>query len=192
MKHEYTIIVLLGILVACGTAFSGCVNPGTNITPSVPNETVLPTPTAVHITAQPGDNVSVMYTGMMENGDVFESNINSTPVSFILGNSSVIEGFEEAVTGMAVNETKTVTIPYAKAYGPHLDDLVNLIPLMGPLENETFTVGTYVTITNKTDGSYSVVKILNVTPDTVTWDANDPLAGQNLTFLIKVTGIERK
>ena len=93
---------------------------------------------------------------------------------------------------MAVNEERNVTIPYTKAYGPHHDELVRVVPLMGPLENKTFTVGSYVTITNKTDNSYSVVKILNVTPDTVTWDENYPLAGQNLTFDIKVTDIERK
>ncbi len=192
MKNYPAIICLLGILVIGFTMFSGCVNTGTNTTISQPNETAVPTIIARHITAQPGDTVSVVYTGMTDNGVVFDTNVNSTPVTFTLGNSSVIEGFQEAVTGMAVNETKTVTIPFAKAYGPHKDELVHLIPLMGPLENESFTVGTYVTITNKTDSSYSVVKILNVTPDTVTWDANDPLAGQNLTFTIKVTGIERK
>jgi FKBP-type peptidyl-prolyl cis-trans isomerase 2 len=35
------------------------------------------------------------------------------------------------------------------------------------------------------------VKILNVTPETVTWDANDPLAGLDLKYTIKLVGISR-
>jgi peptidylprolyl isomerase len=199
MNNNHIAIILLGILIVCGTAFSGCVNSGTtnNTIVSPGNVTAAPATTitthvAGQITAQTGDKVTVVYTGTLDDGTVFDTNVNTTPVTFTLGNSSVIDGFQEAVTGMAVNEEKTVTIPSTKAYGPHLDSLVHVIPLMGPLENKSFTVGTYVTITNKTDNSYSVVKILNVTPYSVTWDANDQLAGENLTFTIKVTNIERK
>jgi peptidylprolyl isomerase len=198
MNHNKTAIILLGILIVCVTAFTGCVNSGSTAnTTFAQNGTTYPgTTIATHvagqITAQSGDNVSVVYTGTLDTGEVFDSNVNSTPVTFTLGNSSVILGFQKAVMGMAVGEEKKVTVPFSEGYGPHKDELVHVLPLMGPLENKSFTVGTYVTITNKTDNSYSVVKILNVTPDSVTWDANDQLAGQNLTFMIQVTNIERK
>ena len=49
--------------------------------------------------ATKGDTVSVYYTGTFENGTVFDSNMDgTTPIQFTLGNSSVIQGFEEAVT----------------------------------------------------------------------------------------------
>ena len=191
MKHNLRLIVLFGILMICVTAFTGCVNSGTNTTISQ-NGMAVPTTITAHITAQTGDNVTVVYTGTLDDGTVFDSNVNTTPVTFTLGHSSVLPGFEKAVMGMAVGEVKNVTIPFAEAYGPHREELVHLLPLMGPLENKSFTVGTYVRITNRTDNSYSVVKILNVTPDSVTWDENDPLAGQNLTFMIRVMNIERK
>lgn len=180
-----TIIVLLGILVVCGTAFTGCVHTGTT---APRNTTVQPAP----ISAMTGDNVSVYYTGMLEDGTVFNSNMNETPLMFTLGNSSVIDGFRDAVTGMTVNEEKTVKIPFDKAYGPYNDELVRVVPRMGPLENKSFTVGQIVTITRKTDNAVSVVKILNVTRDTITWDENNPLAGKNLTYVIKLVAIDRK
>jgi FKBP-type peptidyl-prolyl cis-trans isomerase 2 len=62
---------------------------------------------------------------------------------------------------------------------------------MGALENKTFTVGQKVTITRKTDKAISVVKILNVTRDTVTWDENNPLAGLNLTYWIKIISLDK-
>jgi peptidylprolyl isomerase len=181
------IIIILGILAICGTVFSGCVNTGNTAAPSPQGTPAQPG----QITAMTGDNVSVYYTGMLDDGTVFNSNMNGTPLIFTLGNSSVIDGFSDAVTGMAVNEEKTVHIPYDKAYGPYNEELVRVVPRMGPLENKTFTVGQYVTITRKTDNAVSVVKILNVTRDTVTWDENNPLAGKNLTYVIKLAAIDR-
>jgi peptidylprolyl isomerase len=128
---------------------------------------------------------------MLENGTVFNSNVNGTPLTFILGNASVIEGFRDAVTGMMVNEEKTVTIPYDKAYGPYNSSLVRVVPRMGTLGNKTFIVGQTYTIRRTSDNALSVVKILNVTRDTVTWDENNLLAGQNLTYRIKLVSIDK-
>jgi peptidylprolyl isomerase len=130
---------------------------------------------------------------MTEDGAVFNSNMNdTTPLTFTLGNSSVIDGFSDAVIGMGLNEEKTVHIPYDRAYGPYNEELVRVVPRMGALENKSFTVGQYVTITRKTDNAVSVVKILNVTRDTITWDENNPFAGKNLTYVIKLTAIDRE
>jgi peptidylprolyl isomerase len=188
MNRKQTIIVLLGILMICGTAFSGCVTTS-NTTPDSPQNVTGQPSRSVAVT---GDTVSVYYTGMLEDGTVFNSNLNATPLTFTLGNASVIEGFGDAVTGMAVNDEKTVKIPFEKAYGPYRSELVRLVPRMGLLENKSFTVGQYVTITRKTDNAVSVVKILNVTQDTVTWDENNPLAGKNLTYVIKLISIDKK
>ncbi|MFZ1128729.1 FKBP-type peptidyl-prolyl cis-trans isomerase [Methanoregula sp.] len=142
--------------------------------------------------ATQGDVVSVYYTGAFDNGTVFDSNMNSTsPFVFRMDNSSVIPGFEEAVTGMSVNQTKTVTVPYAEAYGAYDPTLVQTVNRTGPIANTTFVVGQLYKIHYKTANTYSLIKILNVTPETVTWDANSPLAGQNLTFTITVVGITK-
>jgi peptidylprolyl isomerase len=142
--------------------------------------------------ATKGDIVSVYYTGAFDNGTVFDSSVNSTsPFVFMMDNSSVIPGFEEAVTGMSVNQTKTVTIPYAEAYGAYDPSLVQTVNRTGPIANTTFVVGQLYRIHYKTANTYSLIKILNVTPETVTWDANNPLAGQNLTYTITLVGIRK-
>jgi len=64
-----------------------------------------------------GDTLEVDYTGRFENGTVFDSSVGRAPLRFILGVDGMIDGFEEAVMGMEVNESKTVTIPPEKAYG---------------------------------------------------------------------------
>ncbi|MCK9590959.1 MAG: FKBP-type peptidyl-prolyl cis-trans isomerase [Methanoregula sp.] len=188
MNGKQTIIVLLGILIMCGTAFSGCITSSNTAPASPQNVTSQPSRTV----AMTGDIVSVYYIGMLEDGTVFNSNVNDTPLTFTVGNASVIDGIRDAVIGMAEGDEKTVTIPFDKAYGPYRSELVRLVPRMGPLENKTFTVGQYITITRKTDNAVSVVKILNVTRDTVTWDENNPLAGKNLTYVIKMVTLDKK
>ena len=41
----------------------------------------------------------------------------------------MIKGFDEAVVGMKVGETKTIHIPAEKAYGAKRDDLIVRVPL---------------------------------------------------------------
>jgi FKBP-type peptidyl-prolyl cis-trans isomerase len=68
-------------------------------------------------TAKSGDTVKVDYTLKLSDGTVFDTSIGKQPFQFTLGQNQVIVGFEKAVTGMKVGETKTVIIPAAEAYG---------------------------------------------------------------------------
>jgi len=142
--------------------------------------------------ATKGDRVSVYYTEAFENGTVFESNMNGTPLELTLGNSSVIAGFEEAITGMSQNQVKTVTIPYNKAYGAYDPGLIKTVNRTGPIANVSFAIGQTYTIHDKVSNTYTTITILNVTPTTITWDANNPLVGQNLTFTIKLDNLTKK
>ena len=67
--------------------------------------------------AKSGDTVKVDYTLKLADGTVYQTSVGSTPFEFTLGQNQVIAGFENAVNGMKVGETKTVTIPAAEAYG---------------------------------------------------------------------------
>lgn len=83
------------------------------------------------ISAQSGDTVSVHYVGRFPGGKVFDTSMKSEavksgvfnpardykPLQVALGKHQVISGFEEALTGMRVNETKEITLPPEKAYG---------------------------------------------------------------------------
>ncbi|MEN6395212.1 MAG: FKBP-type peptidyl-prolyl cis-trans isomerase [Methanoregula sp.] len=143
--------------------------------------------------ATKGDKVAVYYTEAFDNGTVVESNMNSTkPLEFTLGNSSVIPGFEEAVTGMSVNQVKTVAIPYTHAYGAYNPGLIMTINRTGPIANTSFVIGESYVIHDKLTDTYSQVKVLNLSPETVTLDTNNPLAGQNLTFTIKLDNLTKK
>ena len=70
------------------------------------------------VKAEKGMMVSVHYQGRLEDGTVFDdSNKRGEPISFILGNGMVIQGWEQGIEGMAIGEKRTLTIPPELGYG---------------------------------------------------------------------------
>jgi peptidylprolyl isomerase len=142
--------------------------------------------------ARAGDTVSVYYTGTLDDGTVFYSNLNSTPLTFTMGEVTLIPGFEEAVTGMTPGTTKTVRIPVDKAYGAYNNALVHVVNRSTLPADMNPVIGEHYTIRRTTDGANAYVRIINVTPSTVTWDENHDLAGKDLTYTITVTAVNKK
>ena len=136
-----------------------------------------------------GDSVSVIYTGMFTNGSVFDSNVNGTPITFTVGSHQVIMGFENALVGMKAGQTKTVHIPVELAYGPYKPEYIHVINRTGSLATMELTEGAMLTYRNPSTNTMSMVKILNVTRDTVTVDGNSPLAGEPLAFTIELVSV---
>jgi peptidylprolyl isomerase len=133
-----------------------------------------------------GDNVSVYYTGAFTNGTVFDSNMGGQPLQFTVGGGGMIEGFNNAVIGMTLNETKNVTIPVNEAYGEVNPALIVHAPA-SEFGNITVSAGNVV-VTGS--GQRGLITAVNAT--TVTIDFNPALAGKTLMFEIKVVGIKKK
>jgi len=140
--------------------------------------------------AKTGDTVSVYYTGTLDDGTVFDSNVGGTPLVFTIGQGKIIQGFEEGVIGMTLDMTRTVHIPAGKAYGPYSDDLAHVVNRSTLPADLDLRVGEHYTI-SRSDGAIAYVKVLNITPSTVTWDENHELAGKDLTFTITLAGIAK-
>ena len=138
--------------------------------------------------AKKGDSVKVHYTGKLDDGTVFDTSDNSEPLAFKIGEGKLIAGFEAAVVGMELDESKTVTIPTDKAYGPHHAEMVMVVDRKEVPSNITPAVDQMLQVRQK-DGRTFAVKITEVSETSVTLDANHPLAGKDLTFDIRLTEI---
>ncbi|KAA3648722.1 MAG: FKBP-type peptidyl-prolyl cis-trans isomerase [Chloroflexi bacterium] len=67
---------------------------------------------------QPGQTVSVHYTGWFTNGEKFDSSVDrGTPFEFVLGTGGVIPGWDEGVATMQAGGTRLLVIPSDLGYG---------------------------------------------------------------------------
>ncbi|MEY4166179.1 MAG: FKBP-type peptidyl-prolyl cis-trans isomerase [Blastocatellia bacterium] len=136
-----------------------------------------------------GDNVKVHYTGKFSNGEVFDSSEGADPLGFTVGIGQVIPGFDQALVGMAIGESKNVVIPAAEAYGERQADLIQTI------SRDQFSLGDItpepgMSIEMQTpEGSIPLV-ITELSETTITLDANHPLAGEELHFELTLVEIE--
>ncbi|MDJ0800005.1 MAG: peptidylprolyl isomerase [Calothrix sp. MO_167.B12] len=140
------------------------------------------------VQAKVGDSVKVHYTGKLGDGTVFDSSAEREPLEFAIGERQVIPGFESAMVGMGIGESKTVTIPSEEAYGPHRQELVIVVEKEQIPTDVSLNVGQLLQISQSDDQVIPVV-VTDISESHVTLDANHPLAGQELTFDIELVEI---
>ncbi len=64
-----------------------------------------------------GDKVTLHYTGRLLTGDVFDSTVNSSPITFVLGQGSIIPWIELGLSGMKVGGKRIIVVPPELGYG---------------------------------------------------------------------------
>jgi peptidylprolyl isomerase len=64
-----------------------------------------------------GSAVSVFYTGTLENGKKFDSNVGGKPFDVTIGKSRVIKGWTEGLQGIKAGGKRKLIIPPELAYG---------------------------------------------------------------------------
>jgi peptidylprolyl isomerase len=164
-------------------------------------------------TAKKGDKVRINYTGTLEDGSVFDTTIKesgccedddcgcddegceddgcgceSGPMELTIGEEDFFAQVEEALIGMAPGEKKTVTIPAEDAFGEYDEEEVFSISreqLTGDIVPE---VGMELELTGDDDEPVEVT-VVEVTEETLTVDANHPLAGEDITYEIELLEI---
>jgi len=134
-----------------------------------------------------GKTVKVHYKGTLDDGTVFDSSEGRDPIEFEIGGGTVIPGFEAAVGEMEVDETRSVTIPSAEAYGDVNEDMVGLVPRSSLPDDIEPEVGMVLSMQSP-DGEMPV-RIIEMDDENLTLDANHPLAGHDLTFELTLVAV---
>lgn len=166
-------------------------------------------------TAKKGDKVLINYTGTLDDGSVFDSTLKEAgccedddcncddggcedddcgcghetgPMEITIGAEDFFPQIEEALIGMAPGEKKTLVIPAEDAFGEYDEEEVFAISrsqLTGEIVPE---VGMELELTGDDDEPVEVV-VVEVSEETITVDANHPLAGEDITYEIELLQI---
>ncbi len=138
--------------------------------------------------AKSGDTVKVHFTGRLENGEVFTKSEDEKPLELTLGAGQLIEGFERGIVGMKVGDKKTITVPPEQGYGSRQEELVVEMDRHDLPDHITPAVGKALRV-RRHDGDDIHLIIMDMNEDTVTLDANHPLAGVTLFFELELVEI---
>lgn len=138
--------------------------------------------------AKSGDTVRIHYTGTLDDGTQFDSSAGRDPLEFALGAGQVIPGFDNAVDGMSIGDSKTVTIPPEQAYGLRHEQLVQQVPRSALPKDVEPAVGMQLH-SKGPKGQVMDLFVTGVDLDSITVDANHPLSGKALTFAIELVEI---
>ncbi len=138
--------------------------------------------------AKSGDTVKIHFTGKMQDDTVIETSQERGPLEFKIGEGDVLSGLEQGVIGMQTGDKKSITISPEEAFGQPREDLIvdlnkNEIP-----KGIKLAVGIHLSI-QAADGQDFKVKVVDVKEDTVTLDANHPLAGATIIFDVELVEI---
>lgn len=134
--------------------------------------------------------VTVHYTGSFDDGEVFDTTFDRTPLTYIEGDHEVVPGFEAAVLSMEPGETKKVRLEPKDAYGERSMQLLYTMPTIEIPNYDDLVVGEMIYLMNE-QGQQRLARVVKVEDDGQTiFDFNHPMAGCPLNFELELLSRE--
>lgn len=162
--------------------------------------------------AKLGDRVRIDYSGTLADGTVFDTTLESSgcdcddcdtgehdagdcgcgcetgPIELTIGTGEIFPQIDEALAGMACGEKRVLVIPAAEAFGEYDPEKVFTVPRADLPEGLAPSVGEELVLVNEDDEELGVL-VVEVSDDSVTFDANHPLAGEDVTYELHLVEI---
>jgi FKBP-type peptidyl-prolyl cis-trans isomerase SlyD len=170
MLHQTTIKTVLSSLAMLAIAISAC---------WAQDEEV--------VVIEEGKSVSIEYTLKLDDGTTVDSNVGEEPMVYKAGGSEILPALESALHGLAVGDTKEVTLTAEQGYGPIQPEGYQEVEL-DMVPEDAREVGTMLMATAP-DGQQQPIRVHEVKDTTIVLDFNHPLAGQALNFDVKILDI---
>ena len=131
------------------------------------------------------DVVVAIHYKLWVDGEMVEESEDDEPLVYLHGHENIIPGLESELEGMAVGETKTVTVEPSDAYGEYDEDEVDVVSRTEMPPDFEPQKGMLLTVTD-TSGEEFMAHITDMDADNVTLDFNHPMAGKQLKFEVTV------
>jgi FKBP-type peptidyl-prolyl cis-trans isomerase 2 len=140
--------------------------------------------------AKKGDAVKVNFTCTLKDGTVYDSSEGKEALEFVIGEGEVFPALENAVIGMAKDESKKMQIQAEKVFGQYATDKAQVVERNQFPVNLAPEVGLQFHLEQE-DGKISVLTVTDVSDEKVTLTPNHPLAEEELFFEIQLLDLEQ-
>ena len=129
--------------------------------------------------------VTFEYTLKNESGEIIDSSINNTPITYIHGSGNIIPGLEDELEGKKVGDKFHASINPEDGYGVRHDDLIQKIDKERLSHLPNIEIGMQLQAYDE-DGM-QILTVVDISDSDVTLDGNHPLAGERLHFDVEIT-----
>jgi FKBP-type peptidyl-prolyl cis-trans isomerase SlpA len=140
-----------------------------------------------------GSRVTLHFSLALEDDAVIDSNFDKPPATFVVGDGSLLPGFENALLNLTAGEKISVLLPAEQSFGASNPDNVQVLPrrkFAGLLANSTDPVveGTVLTFTDT--GGFEIPGVVkSIDEDTLVVDFNHPLSGRAIRFTAEIFSV---
>jgi FKBP-type peptidyl-prolyl cis-trans isomerase SlyD len=125
-------------------------------------------------------------------GEVVEQSTERGPMIYLHGHEEILAALEAGLDGIEEGSQLSICLEPDQAYGPYDVDQILSVPRSEFPEDAEIVPGDWITISlsdeedDEVDGQEMDARVIEISPDAITLDANHPLAGQQVVFDLRV------
>lgn len=140
--------------------------------------------------------IELEYELRNSKGEVIETSSSGSLMSYLHGNEEIPPKLESQLAGRDVGEKVVVTLAPADAYGEFNPDGIVAVPRSEFPEDAEIVPGDWVSIEvsgeeGEEPKGEMEMRVVEIAPEAITLDANHPLAGEEITFDLKVASVRK-
>ena len=131
--------------------------------------------------------VLIHYTLTNDAGETLDSSAGREPLAYMHGQGNIIPGLEAALVSRTAGDKLNVRVAPSDGYGDVDAALVQEVPRTALSGIDEVKVG--MRLQTQSARGPQVVVVTAVSDESVSIDANHPLAGQHLNFAVEITEV---
>ncbi len=136
-----------------------------------------------------GTRVFLNFSVSLEDGSEVDSNFGNDPVDFVVGDGSLLPGFERRLFGMSSGERQMFEVPPEDAFGQPNDSNVQTLPRDQFDDDVDLEIGLVFSFADAGGGELPGM-VIAFDDEDVTVDFNHPLSGRTILFDVLVHRVE--
>lgn len=151
------------------------------------------TPTNARALVAAGSRVTLHFSLALIDGTLVDSNFEKPPASFVVGDGSLLPGFEATLFGQGAGDSVDVLLPEEQSFGAVNPSNVQIFPrrkFASLLANSTDPVVEGTVLSFADAGGFEIPGVVkSIDEDTLVMDFNHPLAGREIRFQAKIMAV---
>lgn len=145
--------------------------------------------TLVNVPVSEGTRVYLNFSVSLEDGSEVDTNFGGDPVDFVIGDGSLLPGFERRLFGMSAGERQMFTVLPEDAFGQPNDNNVQYLPRDQFDDDVELEIGLVFSFADASGGELPGM-VLSYDEEEVSVDFNHPLSGRTILFDVLVHRVE--